>query len=320
MSNSHDFQDTVAPARFRDMETLKYVLRSIEVNCPWYHKIFIITKGYTPEWLDINHPKIELIKEEDLFIDKSHLPVFSSVAIEMNLSNISNLSEQFVYLNDDMIICKALEPERFFVQGKPVDFLSHIPIPRNALFEMFKQRDSWIHSLNNTLKLINNKFQPIQLDSKYLYHSSYNVTNKINNFLLTKIFKKFIWIEHWHHPQPYLRKTLGDVYSEFRSELMACSKNRFRDNSDLNQYIYRYWQLAQGNFQPCKYNDAMIANLNSMNTLNKLIDEIENNKSINFICFNDSTALSDIEYDKVKMKLLEYLEKHFPKQASFEKI
>jgi len=317
--NIKDTYDSQSSARFRDMETLKYVLRSIEKYCPWYNKIYLITKGYYPEWLDIQHQKIELITEDELFIDKSHLPIFSSVSLEMNLSNIPNLSEQFVYLNDDMVIMNELKSERFFIQGKPVDFLSHSFIPRNRIFEFFKTRDIWIHSINNTLALINKKFVPMRLNKNSLYHKSYSFSNKINNFLFDEIFKKFIWIEHWHHPQPFLKQTLDDVYKAFTLELTACSKNRFRDKSDLNQYIYRYWQFAKNQFYPYWHNDAIVTNLNSLDTLNKLLIEIQNKRNINFVCFNDSIELSDTDYNKVRIKLIEYLETKFPSKASFEK-
>lgn len=311
-------KDATSSARFRDMETLKYVLRSIEKNCPWYHKIYIITKGYYPDWLDVEHPKIVLVREDELFIDKSHLPVFSSVAIEMNLSNIPDLSEQFVYLNDDMVIMNKITAERFFIKGKPVDFLSHSFIPRNKIFGMFKTRDTWIYSLNNTLALINSKFSPLHLNKNALYHSSYPMRTKINNFLLNNIFKKFIWLEHWHHPQPFLKQTLHDVYDTFKPELTACSKNKFRDKSDLNQYIYRYWQFVKGHFYPYQHNDAIVSNLDSLAILDTLIMKIENQKNINFVCFNDSTKLSDEEYKKVKTKLTAYLESCFPTEANFE--
>jgi len=317
MPIQEDNNDSNSSARFRDMETLKYVLRSIEKNCPWFNKIYLITKGYHPEWLNINSPKIELVTEDELFIDKSHLPTFSSVAIEMNLSNIKGLSNQFVYLNDDMVIIRKVESTRFFVENKPVDFLSHGWIPRNKLFGLFKKRDTWIHSINNTLDLINKKFAPIQLNKTLLYHPSYPLKSKVSNFILDNIYKKFIWIEHWHHPQPYLKSTLQEVYSEFQNEMMECSKNKFRDNSDLNQYIYRYWELAKGNFYPYKHDDASISNLASVSVLEMLIEEVESN-NINFVCFNDSIYLSDIEYDKVKVKLAEYLENYFPDKASFE--
>lgn len=317
MSKQEDNDDSNSSARFRDMETLKYVLRSIEKNCPWYHKIYLITKGYYPEWLNTNSPKIELITEDELFIDKSHLPTFNSGAIEMNLSNIKGLSSQFVYLNDDMVILRKLESSRFFVEDKPVDFLSHGWIPRNKLFGLFKKRDTWVHSINNTLDLINKKFSPIKLNKKSLYHPSYPLKSKLSNFILNNIYKKFIWIEHWHHPQPYLKATITEVYNEFQNEMMECSRNKFRDKSDLNQYIYRYWALAKENFHPYKHDDASISNLTSLRVLEALIEQIASNH-INFVCFNDSVYLSEREYDKVKTRLKNYLDTCFPNKASFE--
>lgn len=300
------------------METLKYVLRSIEKNCPWYHKIYLITKGYHPEWLNINHPKIQLITEDELFIDKSHLPVFNSVAIEMNLSNIKNISEKFIYLNDDMIIMKKLEPNRFFIDNKPVDFLAHGFLARNTFFSLFRKKDTWISSLNNTLKLINDHFSPIVLKKEYLYHESYSFVDKISNFLLINMYKKFLWISHWHHPQPFLKSTLDEVFLTFKDEMMESSQNKFRDHNDLNQYMYRYWQLAKGSFYPFKHNDALISNLDSFDILEKLIQKLKINTHVNFVCFNDSTHAEDKEYEKIKTHLINYLEIVFPDKASFE--
>ena len=311
-------KDSNASARFRDMGTLKYVLRAIGANCPWYNKIYLITEGHYPDWLEINHDKIVLVTHKELYFDKTHLPVFSSSSIEMNLANIEGLSDKFVYLNDDMIIMRRINQERFFVGGMPVDFMSHGWIPRGKIFERLKGRDTWIHSLNNNLKLINRKFASFHFRKDSLYHKSYSLSTKVSNFLMNNVYKRFFWLEHWHHPQPYLKTTLTDVYNEFKKPMMECSKNRFRANNDLTQYLYRYWQLSSNNFYPYKHNDAIIANLGSEKVLNKLIDKIESNDDINFVCFNDDVNLSDSEYDEIKEKLMEYLESKFPQKASFE--
>ena len=305
-------------SRFRDMETLRYVLRSIEQNCPWYHKIYIITEGHYPKWLNIEHEKIVLITHEELYFDKSHLPIFSSSSIEMNLANIKGLSDKFVYLNDDTIIMNKIEKSRFFIDNKPVDFLSHGWIPRNSLFGKLRRMDAWVHSINNNLKLINKKFSPLKLNKNSLYHSSYNTKTKISNFLLANIYKKIVWLEHWHHPIPYLKSTLIDVHKEFEKEMMICSSNKFRRTNDLTQYLYRYWQLASENFYPYKHNDGLIANVTSIEVLNNMIEKIEKNQNINFVCFNDDLNLSDLEFSRVKGKLNLFLEKYFPNKSSFE--
>ncbi|HIP44142.1 MAG TPA: glycosyl transferase, partial [Sulfurospirillum arcachonense] len=43
---NHNAKDHSTETHFRDMHTLKYVLRSIEKHCPWYHQIYIITTGH----------------------------------------------------------------------------------------------------------------------------------------------------------------------------------------------------------------------------------------------------------------------------------
>jgi hypothetical protein len=158
----------------------------------------------------------------------------------------------------------------------------------------------------------------LQLDKKILYDESYRFMDKLNNFLLQHVFRKLIWINHWHHPQPLLKQTLKDVYGTFSEEMMASSQNKFRSNNDLNQYMYRYWQLIKGNFYPHRHDDDLIANIDSYAILEKLIENLETNNHINFVCFNDSTTLSNSEYDKVKARLTAYLENHFPHKASFE--
>jgi len=317
--NPNYSKEAAAEARFRDMETLKYVLRGIEQNAPWYNKIYLITQGHYPKWLDINHKKIVLVTHKELFFDSSHLPTFNSQAIEMNLANLKDLSEKFVYLNDDMIIIRKVSSRRFFRGNKPVDFLAHGWIPRNRVFRYLRRVDEWVYAINNNLELINKTFDISKLEKKYLYDNSYSFKDKISNFLMKNIYKKIIWLEHWHHPQPYLKQTLQEVYNRFKKEMMISSKNRFRAKSDLNPYLYRYWQLISGNFYPKKYNDALVANLSSLGVLEKLIKKIETNPKIKFVCFNDDINLQDDEYEKVKQRVKEYLESKLPEKASFEK-
>lgn len=304
--------------RHRDMNSLKYVLRSIEKNCPWYNKIHLITCGHYPDWLDINHPKINLVTHEELYYNKAHLPVFSSSSIEMNLPNLQNIAEQFVYLNDDTIIFNKVDVERFFRDGKPVDFLSHGWLPRNKIFASLRGMDTWAYSIKNNLRLINQKFSPLKFKKDNLYHSSYNAKIKLSNFLLQNIYREFIWLEHWHHPKPYTMSTLKAVYSNFQKEMMACSSNKFRTENDLTQYLYRYWQLATGDYIPYKFNDAMAVNITSEKALTNTITKISSTPELNFICLNDVDTLTDYEFYTTKLLNQEFLEQKFPDKASFE--
>ncbi len=305
--------------RFRDMDTIKYVFRSIEKYCPWYHKIYLITTGHYPKWLDINHPKIELITHDELFIDKDALPVFNSNAIEMNLVNIPNLSEKFVYLNDDMIVWNHLEIERFFKNDKVVDFFYHSWIPRNRFYEWLKGKDTWVDSINNNIGLINKNFSKSLISKRQLYHESYGFKQKVNNFIYTYLYKKLIWINHWHHPQPYVKNTLKKVYKVYSKEMIKTSRYKFRTNQDITPYLYRYWHLITGEFEPRYFNDGLVAQITSLSYLENFIKNIDENKAINFICFNDQMNKgSQSEFEAIKQTLGKYLNEKFPYEASFE--
>ncbi|EPD3053210.1 TPA: Stealth CR1 domain-containing protein [Proteus mirabilis] len=304
--------------RFRDFDTLKYVFRSIEKNCSWYNKIYLITEGHIPDWLKLNE-KIKIIKHQDLYINKKDLPIFNSSSIEMNLCNINELSEHFVYLNDDTIIFNKLEVDRFFRNGLPVDFIAHSMIPRKKIYNLIKGKDSWINSINNNINLINKYYSPKKIEKKYLFEKTYSIKNKLNNFLLKHFLFKFIWFEHWHHPQPYNKTTLKDVFSIYKEQMLLCSKNKFRASDDLTHYLYRYYHLVNNKFFPHKYNDGLVKNIDSKDTFYDLLTELKKNNKYNFICFNDSDLLPELDFITVKRELIHFLNNHFQEKSSFEK-
>jgi hypothetical protein len=308
-----------ADARFRDMGTLKYVLRSIENHCPWYGKIYLITEGHIPQWLDIDHEKIVHIDHDSLFRNPAHLPTFNSSAIEMNLSTIETLSERFVYMNDDLVIWKPVEPERFFKDDLPVDFFAHRCIPRGKLYKRIRGADNWVDALNNAVGLINTLNTFTSLEPRYLFHPSYSLVDKIHNALARYVCRKIVWLQHWHHPQPYLKSTLTKAYELFSDAMQRCSANRFRSSDDVTAYLYRYLHLATGAFHPYKHNDGLVDNIDSLDRLDKMLKRLENDPHIRFVCFNDSAKMRETDFERVKEKLTNVLQKRFPHKASFEK-
>jgi len=85
-------------ARFRDMNFFQYWFRAVEKYAPWVNKVFLITNGKFPDWINKNNPKLVLVKHED-YIPKEFLPTFNSITIELHMHKIKGLSEHFVYFN-----------------------------------------------------------------------------------------------------------------------------------------------------------------------------------------------------------------------------
>ena len=118
----------VGAHRFADNEELKYSLRSLYKFAPWIRNIYILTNGQIPKWLNIDNKRIKIVTHSDIFQNKSHLPTFSSPAIEANIHNIPGISEHFLYLNDDVLFGKPVYPEDFIsTEGYKVFLAWNIP-------------------------------------------------------------------------------------------------------------------------------------------------------------------------------------------------
>ncbi len=100
--------------RFLSRDELRYSLRSVDRFAPFVRKVHIVTDRQIPRWLDTQHPRLHIVFHDDLFKDATHLPTFSSQAIESHLHRIPGLSERFIYFNDDILLWRPVTPGDFF--------------------------------------------------------------------------------------------------------------------------------------------------------------------------------------------------------------
>lgn len=100
-------------SRYGGIDFLSYHLNLASKNMPWINKIYLLLSNKE----QVNHsllPKnCEVVYHKD-FIPNRYLPTFNSTTIEMFLWNIPNLSEHFIYANDDMLPTKPMKPSDFF--------------------------------------------------------------------------------------------------------------------------------------------------------------------------------------------------------------
>ncbi|XP_060587962.1 N-acetylglucosamine-1-phosphotransferase subunits alpha/beta-like isoform X2 [Ruditapes philippinarum] len=108
--------DVLALNRYFDYGTLRYSLRSIEKYANWVRYIYLVTNDQIPDWLNKDNPRIKIVTHKEIFLNKSHLPTFSSPAIECHIHNIKGLSNNFIYMNDDIILTSRLELSDFLTE------------------------------------------------------------------------------------------------------------------------------------------------------------------------------------------------------------
>ena len=120
--------------RYANNDELKYSMRSIEMYAPWIRKIFIVTDEQTPIWIDTSNPKVKIVDLKDI-LPAECLPCFNSSLIEKFYHRIPDLSEKFLYANDDMFINKNVTPNDFFTsEGLPIIRLTRKPFRRLRWF------------------------------------------------------------------------------------------------------------------------------------------------------------------------------------------
>ena len=109
-------------------QELRYSIRSLVKHAPWVRHIYIVTNGQIPYWLDLDNPRVTIVTHEEIFSNKSHLPTYSSPAIECHLHRIKGLSKYFIYFNDDVLLGRDVWPEDFLTPqgGQKVHTRTHM--------------------------------------------------------------------------------------------------------------------------------------------------------------------------------------------------
>ncbi|TGG96055.1 capsular biosynthesis protein [Natronospirillum operosum] len=117
---------SASSTRFAHVGELDYCVASLLRFAPWLRRIHIVTDQQTPELVSrvaskYNGTEVVVVDHTAIFRGyENHLPTFNSIAIETMLWRIPGLTEQFIYLNDDFMLLKPLQPGDFFQEGRSV--------------------------------------------------------------------------------------------------------------------------------------------------------------------------------------------------------
>ncbi|KAF7491895.1 N-acetylglucosamine-1-phosphotransferase subunits alpha/beta [Sarcoptes scabiei] len=128
-----DSHESIGLNRFFDNNELKYSLRSLYRYASWVRRIYIVTNGQIPNWLNLDHSQIRIVTHKEIFPNQTHLPTFSSSAIECHIHRIPSLSKQFLYFNDDIILGKSIYPDDFITESRGFRIYLSWPVPNCAI-------------------------------------------------------------------------------------------------------------------------------------------------------------------------------------------
>ena len=293
-------------SRYRDWDTLHYWFRCVEKFAPWVRKVHFVTCGHVPQWLQLEHPKLHFVKHSD-YIAAEYLPTFSSHPIELNLHRIEGLSEKFVYFNDDMFLIAPVKEEDFFVNGLPRGYA--VLNPPTA------DKHGIATIIMNDLGVIAEHFDFKTQFMAHLgkwFHPAYGLQNLRTCLLLP--WRRYVGFLDLHLPSSFLKSTFEEVWKEEEDLLKTVSSHRFRNDSDVNQWVMSYWQIATGRFAPGSPKIGKAFYLSG--DVSGVVDIIKGQK-MKMICLNDSEKVANI--DTIRRQIAEAFDCIVGEKSSFEK-
>ena len=301
-------------AQFRSLDIFKYWFRAIERYAPWVHKVFLVTNGKFPDWIDKDCRKLELVKHAD-FIPAEYLPTFNCRTIELHLHKIKGLSEHFVYFNDDMFLNAPVKPEYYFRNGLPCDINNETFL--NVPIYTPKDKFGNYMAMLADIGVINSHFNrrdTVRQSPRKWFGPHLGIKGIIvSGILLDK--RLFIGFSNYHTEQSYLKSVFEELW-EKEPDVLRSACTKFREDNTVNNYIFRYWQFAKNLFYPLRRNSTFYF-LIDRDVTKHIERTILKGKSIS-ICLNDSNLCTEEDHKYINKELQKIFEQKFIYKSSFE--
>ena len=273
-------------ARTRQVDELRYALRSVRQHAPWVRRVFIVSDSRLPGWLLADHPGVTVVRAAEHFSDLSALPTFNSHAVETQLHRIEGLAEHFLYCNDDMFIGRPVAPSMFFTAGGISRFIeSPVRIGGGAVDI---RRSGHENAARNNRRLLADRF-------------GYVITRHLA-----------------HSPAPLRRSVLAELEAEFPREFAATQASRFRSATDVSvtNSLYHYYALLTGRAVPHESARACYVETTSYEGLGSL-GELLARRDADFFCLNDG-GTPEVDEGYRAAAVADFLARYFPGPAPWE--
>lgn len=273
-------------ARFRQIDELKYALRSVYMFAPWVRRIFIATDSPVPAWLG-EHPRVTVVRSEEFFQNADALPTHNSHAVESQLHHIPGIAQHFLYSNDDMFFGRPIGPDIFFSPGGITKFVE--AGTRIGLGESDPSRSGFENAARVNRRLLKQKFGKVT--TRHLEHCA----------------------------APLRTDVMHEMEREFAEDFARTAASQFRSATDISvtNSFYHYYALMAGysviqTQARVKYIETTLRSaLPSMDRLLKRRDQ-------DMFCLNDGSK-PEISNEQRTTAVTDFLEKYFPFAAPWER-
>lgn len=294
--------------RYRDWVTFRYWFRAVEAYAPWVRYVHLVTWGHVPKWLNRECPKLKVVNHQD-YMPAEFLPTYNCNPLELNLFRIPDLSEHFVYFNDDIMLTRPVSPEEFFIGGLPCHTGVAVPwinrdneLPYHLFFNGFglanRKNDIRTCIKEHPEKFFSHVYGPML---------KYNVEAYRNEGLPGMYFT--------HMGAPFCKSSMQRTWEKYEKECTETCGYRLRDIHQLTHQIYSIEDILSGSFVPAKNDWGTIVQIENMDAIRWTYES----KRHKMICFSDRDNMTEEEVASVNSQLTTFFEGVFPKVSAFEK-
>ena len=226
---------------------IEYCVKSILKFAPFVRRIFIVTDSQKPSFSGLKDlivsKKVKVVDHKEIFKGyEKYLPTFNIRSIDAVLHRIEDLSEMFVYFNDDVFLINKIREEDWFVENKVV------------------LMGKWAKSYSiNPIKVLSGKFKKA-FGLRPSFNASQSKAANLSGF-------KKEYFKSYHTARPQIKSLIKEFYHKNPESLIDQIKYRFRHYNQFMPYSL-CWHLL------IKENRAIIKGV-------KELKEIQQTKNLN---------------------------------------
>ena len=172
----------------------------------------------------------------------------------------------------------------------------------------------------HNMGVLNRNFSKKKVVRKHpflFFNPAYGLKNNLYS-LYTMASPVFPGFRRTHTAQSFLKDSFVDVWDKEPQTLDATCACKFRSFFNVNQYLFRYWQIAQGRFAPVNMHSVrqrFDLDVDDAGDIAKAICE----KKYKAICINEDENENLDVFENIQKKLVAAFEQILPQKSTFEK-
>lgn len=305
-------EDANGACRYNDNGLLRYWFRGVDRFAPWVRRVFFVTSGHRPTWLDESCPRLRVVSHSD-FMPAKYLPTFNPRPVHFCLHLIPDLAEHFVLFDDDTFLLRPITPSLYFRKGLP-------RLPATLRMTAFRRDRNWHRILWNNFYEVNvllDVSRSIQANGRKWFNPFVlGPRLALSNAIRFRLNHNIPASDFGHLPHPHLKSTFAELWERCPATLERTCMSRFRSHDQVNHWLASSWNLATGRFWPRPPPRQRFVFDIATKTIASTCSAIRCQTAPQ-ICINDSVASDNL--DHCLPLLRQAFEDILPGKSSFER-